>query len=45
MVEVVERERPERVVIEVGPPAGWVCDLCGWTRATSAGRGELYLLD
>lgn len=26
---VLERTRPERVVIEVGPSAGWVHDLCG----------------
>jgi len=28
VLKVVERERPERVVIEIGPTAGWVCDLC-----------------
>jgi transposase len=25
---IIEREKPQRVVIEVGPTAGWVCDLC-----------------
>lgn len=25
---LLERERPERVVIEIGSSAGWVCDLC-----------------
>lgn len=28
VIELIEREKPERVVIEVGPAAGWVCDLC-----------------
>lgn len=28
VLRLVERERPERVVIEIGSSAGWVCDLC-----------------
>jgi len=28
VLKLLERERPGRVVIEIGPTAGWVCDLC-----------------
>lgn len=28
VLALVEREAPGRVVIEIGPTAGWVCDLC-----------------
>jgi transposase len=28
VLELLERHRPERLVIEIGPAAGWVCDLC-----------------
>jgi transposase len=28
VLEALERVKPERVVIEIGPAAGWVCDLC-----------------
>lgn len=26
--DLIERIKPQRVVIEIGPTAGWVCDLC-----------------
>ncbi|MGH7536945.1 MAG: IS110 family transposase, partial [Gemmatimonadales bacterium] len=26
--DLIAAEAPDRVVIEIGPPAGWVCDLC-----------------
>jgi transposase len=28
VLDLMERVRPERVVIEIGPAAGWVCDMC-----------------
>lgn len=28
VLDLLERTRPERVVIEIGPSAGWICDLC-----------------
>ena len=28
VLELIEREAPGRLVIEIGPTAGWVCDLC-----------------
>lgn len=28
VLALLEREEPARVVIEIGPVAGWVCDLC-----------------
>jgi transposase len=28
VLDLLERIKPERVVIEIGPTAGWICDLC-----------------